>query len=126
MTQSILSASTVAGKLHEANARLDFWLRSLTDASTQEASKTHVATPEEMSGLLSELMRVGTYLRSLPERSDSALLDEIAEYRKHVERLRDLLPSIHAGLLQERARLECERLRIESAAAWASRSQETL
>jgi len=36
------------------------------------------------------------------------------------------MPAIHAHLLEERARLEAERTRIESAAQWAQGSHQTL
>jgi hypothetical protein len=50
----------------------------------------------------------------------------LSEYRSSVERLRTLLPSIHSTLLEERARLERERARVQSAANWACRSRQTL
>jgi len=79
-----------------------------------------------MSGLLSELMRAGEWLRELPPDRDSALEQELSAYRRNVERLRDLLPAIHSALLAERARLESERARMTSAAAWARGSRQTL
>jgi len=50
----------------------------------------------------------------------------LSAYRKQVERLRVLLPSIHQTLLGERARLEQERARVTSTAEWARRSRQTL
>jgi hypothetical protein len=43
-----------------------------------------------------------------------------------MERLRDLLPSIHAQLLAERARIEAERARLRAASEWACASRQTL
>jgi hypothetical protein len=40
--------------------------------------------------------------------------------------LRDWMPSIHRHLLAEKARLEAERTRIESAVEWAQGSRHTL
>jgi hypothetical protein len=51
---------------------------------------------------------------------------ELDQYRKNVERLRTVMPSIHSVLLQERARLEQERARVESVAEWARGSRQTL
>ena len=81
---------------------------------------------EQMAGLLSELMRAGAGLRSLPREQSPELEQELSVYRKNVDRLRELMPSIHATLLQERARLENERGRLESAAEWARSSRQTL
>ena len=44
-----------------------------------------------MSGLLSELLQAGEWLRSRPTQSDAGLEPEVAEYRKQVVRLRELL-----------------------------------
>jgi hypothetical protein len=73
-------------------------------------------------------MRAGQCLRTLPGEGekDAALDRELSEYRANVERLRTLMPSIHSTLLAERARLEQERARVQSAADWASRSRQTL
>jgi chromosome segregation ATPase len=110
--------------LRKTNSRLRFWLDSLT--ARQTAVKPSPATPQEMEGLLAELMRAGQQLRDLPAARDPELEGELSAYRKNVERLRTLLPSIHADLLEERARLEQERARVEAAAEWARRSRETL
>ena len=79
-----------------------------------------------MTKLLSELMRAGQWLRQLPQRCGAELEQQLSEYRSNVQRMRDLLPSIHNALLRERSRLERERARVESAAEWARRSRETL
>jgi len=79
-----------------------------------------------MSWLLSELLHAGQNLRTLPGERDARLELEISVYRENVERLRTLLPSIHKALLSERARLEQERARVESATEWVRRSRQTL
>jgi hypothetical protein len=43
-----------------------------------------------------------------------------------VEQLRELLPFIQSQLLRERARLEDQRTRVQSAAEWARASRQTL
>lgn len=83
-------------------------------------------TPEEMTELLSWLMRAGQRLRNLPDKKDAALEQELAEYRTQVERLHTLLPSLHAVLLAERARLERERERVSRAGEWMRMSRQTL
>lgn len=112
-------------ELHETNCRLRFWLDSLSRSSA-ETGDPHAATPEQMNGLLSELMCAGTWLRELPANRNAALAQEVAEYRKQVEQLRGLLPAIQETLLRERARLEAERNRLTSAGQWARGSRQTL
>ena len=111
--------------LRGTNQRLSLWLDSMVPQPGRPAG----ATPEHMSALLSELLRAGAELRAepLPPRGDDPELDrEVAEYRGHVERLRDFLPSLHTHLLAERARLEAQRARVRSAAEWARASRQTL
>ena len=117
------TSDLLAQDLHETKARLHFWLDSLVPEPTHPL----VATPEQITGLLSELLRAGQWLRAgLPQARDRELQAEIDEYRRNVERLRDLLPSIHDQLLRERARLEAERARVASAAQWAEGSRQSL
>lgn len=113
-------------ELHETNRRVRLWLESLSSASTEAGVQPCPATPEQMNGLLAELMRAGTWLRELPENRNAALAQEVAEYRKQIEQLRGLLLSIHDALLRERARLEQERNRLASAGQWARGSRQTL
>ena len=81
-------------------------------------------TPEHLTMLLSELLRVGESVQAdgIPE-NDPELGLALHQYRTHLERLRDLLPSLQASLLTERARLEAERSHLESAYAWAESSR---
>ena len=107
--------------LQEINSRLQFWIDTLAGVGSQRS----VANPKQIAGILAELMRAGQWLRTLPNRNLPELQTEIEAYRRNVERLRNLLPSIHSGLLRERARLEQERARIASAREWVRRSRET-
>jgi len=112
--------------LHETNSRLRFSLDCLLPASASDAALPRPATPEQMAELLSELRNAGQWLRTMPAEKTPGLEQELCEYRKNVERLRDLLPSIHRALLSERARLEHERVRVRSAREWVDRSRQTL
>lgn len=114
----------LAQDLCETNSRLRFWLDSLI--RQQDAVKPSPATPQQMAGLLSELMRAGQRLRALPAQKEPELEYELNRYRKNVARLHTLLPSIQSTLLAERARLEQERSRVESAAVWVRGSRQTL
>ena len=118
----MLVATDFANELHETNERLSAWLSSLSPAG----SSVRPATPEQMNGILSELMRVGQFLRAAQHETDSTLQQELGIYRKHVEQLRALMPSIHQALLNERARIEQERQRINSASEWVRASRQTL
>jgi hypothetical protein len=110
--------------LRDSNRRLSSWLDNMIVIPGKIG-----ATPDCMGALLSELLRVGSELRSRPLPAaglDPAWDAELEEYRQHVERLRDLLPSIHTHLLAERARIEAQRTRIRAASEWACASRQTL
>jgi hypothetical protein len=111
--------------LRDTNRRLSFWLERMLPQHGQPV----VATPEHMAALLSELLLAGASLRTEPvsaRRKNPELDRELEAYRGNVQRLRDLLPSIHSQLLAERARLEVQRARVKSAAEWARASRQTL
>lgn len=100
--------SSLSHSLRNTNRRLGSWLDSMIPGPGQSI----IITPEHMAGLLSELLRAGAVLRArpLPAKGDDPELDrELERYRNHVERLRELLPSLHRNLLMERARLEARR-----------------
>jgi hypothetical protein len=113
-------------ELQESNRRLKFWLESLAPSSESSDAAVPLPMPEQISGLLSELLRAGEWLRARPEHRDAELEHELSEYRKQVERLRGLLPLMHRALLSERACLERERERVQAAAEWARGSRQTL
>jgi hypothetical protein len=112
--------------LHDINGRLRVVLDRLSSDPNHPNLSPCPATPQQMAGLLSELMRAGQWLRTLPHDRGPRLELELNAYRKNVERLRAVLPSIHNTLLRERARLEQERARVHSAAAWDTGSRQTL
>jgi hypothetical protein len=118
-----LAQNQLAQNLHETNHRLGFWLESLVPDHEPPAA----ATPQQMAGLLSELLRAGEWLRTgLPQERDPELEAELGIYRQNVEHLRELLPSIQKLLLHEKARLEAGRAQVESATEWARSSRRTL
>ena len=123
---SVFACATLAQNLHDTNARIRFWLESVNLHLAEAQFEPRVATPQQMTGLLSELLRAGEWLRRLPNERHPELELELKEYRRTVERLHQLLPSIHGALLRERSRLEQERARVEAAAEWARRSHQTL
>lgn len=118
-----LAQSQLAQNLHETNHRLRFWLESLVSDGERPAA----ATPQQMAGLLSELLRAGEWLRpGLPQERDPELEAELGSYRHNVERLRELMPAIQRVLLSEKARMEVERTRVGSAVEWVRGSRQTL
>jgi len=114
----------------DTNSRLQLWLDEIGAPCGQPV----VVTPENMAALLSELLRTGEALRAAPDSArgnDPALNDpvlkaELATYRRHVERLRDLMPSIRRHLVAERNHIEVQRARLQSAAQWSRASRQTL
>jgi hypothetical protein len=111
--------------LHQTNQRLRHWLDSMLAQSGQLA----VVNPEHITILLSELSRAGAELRANPlpiGGADPELDQELNLYRRNVELLCQLMPSIHNQLLVERARLEAQRAQVQSAADWARASRQTL
>jgi hypothetical protein len=117
--------ATLYRRLRDANCRLGPRLDSLTPSQGNSV----LATPEQLSALLSELLHAGAALRAQPlplGGADPELDFELTRYRRHVERLREMLPSIHSQLLLERSRLEAQRSRVKAAAEWARASRQTL
>ena len=94
-------------------------LSQLVEMLAADDGRTRI-TPEHLTMLLSELLRVGERVQSegIPE-NDPEFGSALRQYRKLLERLREVLPSLQASLLTERARLEAERSHLEAAQAWA-------
>jgi hypothetical protein len=116
---------SILQNLRETNRRMGEWLDNIAAERGQPA----VPTSEQMAAVLSELLRTGGWLRAqpLPQKADDPELHrELEQYRRHVQRLSELLPSIHAQLLAERARLEAQRARVRAAGEWARASRQTL
>ena len=121
-TSEPMSEDQLTQNLRQTNTCLRLWLESL---ETADAHPT--PSPRIIAELLSELLRAGAWLRDgLPEACGLQLEAEVGEYRRNLGRLRTQMPAIHHHLLQERVRLEAERTQLESAAAWAAGSHQTL
>lgn len=111
----------------EALRNINRRLRTLLDTVAPENVEPVPATPEQLAGLLTELLQAGDLLRQPRVEAHTLEMDgEINSYRKNVERLRDIVPIMQTRLLAERARLEAERTHLESAAAWARANRKTL
>ena len=111
--------------LRDANRRIPDWL----DCVVARHEQATVVTPDQMAGLLADLLKAGEGLRAEPtpeQGVDPELDDELEKYRRNVERLQRMLPAIHNQLLMERARLESQRARVQAAAEWARASRRTL
>lgn len=121
----VLASGGFVLELREVNRRLRMWLDSLLPQAVP-CLATRVPTPDQMSGLLSELLRAGECLRNRPRETDCELEAEVREYRVQVKRLSELLPFLQRALLSERARLEREREQVKAAQHWASASRQTL
>jgi len=120
---SCLTQDQRTQKLRQTNARLRFWLDSLARAQANPGAPK----PRIISELLSELLHTGEWLQSGTSQEPAPQFEaEFIEYRRNLELLRSQMPAIHRHLLEERARLEAERTRIESAMEWAQGSNQTL
>jgi len=112
--------SSVAQVLREQAALISICLDGL-------ASPPRAATPAQISSLLSGMLAARAALQSQPLPADDCELQAAFEqYRRQLQRLSDLLPAIHRALLAEHARIEAQRSRLRSAAAWAGASRQTL
>lgn len=113
----------LAGKLDEANRRLEFWLHRLHEA----VARGTPLSADKMNGLLAELRWAGQLLGSVSPADRSAVLSSaLAAYRQKLEPLREFLPTIQRQLLLEKLRLEVKRNQLDATAEWARRSRQTL
>jgi hypothetical protein len=111
--------------LRETNRRMISWLEGLVAMQ----GRPIVVTPAQISGLLSDLLRASAGLRAepIPAKGNNPELDgQLETYRHNLEQLRECLPFLHSQLLGERARLEAQRTRVQSAAEWVRASRQTL
>jgi len=113
----------ITRELSAATVRLCACLDTLRGCSSPNLC---TLSPQSITHLLTELRQAGEWIRLAPANRPPELQRELEQYRTLVERLRDLMPHIHATLLAERDRIEQERARIHSAIAWARRSTEIL
>lgn len=92
--------------------------------------RKHCATihPQDLSALLTQLLRAAECLRHPPAHSEAtaALEKETLEYRRNLEKLKRFLPSLHVRLLAEKSRLETAQTHLAAATAWARLSKKTL
>jgi hypothetical protein len=117
---------SLSQNLRQTNHRLRFWLDRFVP---KPAAPLPLATPEQMTAILSELLRAAEWLhtaQTAAREKDPDLDAEIREYRANVVWLHELLPGMHVRLLAERARLEVERSRVRATAEWARASRQTL
>jgi hypothetical protein len=122
----VTTPGQLAFELHNRHQRLKFLLDSLMPPSHCSEPQRTVPSANQVSDLLSELSRAGQLLRDCSMQKDSEVEREMFQYRGQVQRLRDLLPGMRCILLAERARLECERKRLNATAHWARMSRHTL
>jgi hypothetical protein len=117
-------SNTSAGELRIANRNLRAGLARLLP----EPNGSSPLHPEDLSGLLAELLRAADCLRGIPPGSipDVQLEKDVSEYRNIVEQLAQMLPRVHGRLLTEKARLEIAQAHVAATAAWAQASSRTL
>ena len=108
-------------EVEEITARFKVVLEAL-----EAPASPRLLSPEQISQLLSDLMQAGQCMRAITTGSNEELSRAVCACRGQIERLRGLLPFIHSALLRERARLTQERERLNSIAAWAQASNQSL
>lgn len=110
--------------LRVVNRSLQAWLARFPI----ERNAPMTIAPTELTDLLAALRGVSACLRSLPAANapDAELASEISAYRRNVQLLQQVLPSVQGRLLIEKARLQIARAHVAKAAAWAQVSQKTL
>ncbi len=107
--------------LQSANQRMEFWLSHL---DTWSAGK---ACSDPMSELLGIILRVGEQLAPIVSGTlDVSMEAELTKYRSNLHQLQQILPTVHARLIQQRARLELERARMQQVAGWTRNVQDSL
>jgi|ERR1039457_2911853 hypothetical protein len=84
------------------------------------------AGPQDFWDLLGQLHRASECTRRRPHCEAVAFDEELLEYGRNLERLKNLLPEVHERLLAEKSRLETARNHATAATAWARASKETL
>jgi hypothetical protein len=96
-------------------------LRSALLRLRPEQKRCSAIRPQDLSGILAQLLRAKESLRHSPEdpEASAALANEARNYRGNLEKLKRFLPDLHLRLLAEKSRIESERARLAAAAAWA-------
>ena len=117
-------------------------LRSWADTLESQSARQAVATPEDIMGILSAMLRANRMMQQQTVHQQTVQQDPgeasthrdphidpdptIAGYRGAMQRIRELLPQLEARLLEERARLETEQARIRATMGWAQTSRRNL
>ena len=99
---------------------------SLRAALIRLGADASTVGPQDFSDLLGQLHRASECMRRRPHCEAVAFDEELLEYGRNLERLKNPLPEVHERLLAERSRLETARNHATAATAWARASKETL
>jgi transposase len=108
----------------ETLREINDYLRRALIGLRPERRHCSTVTPRDFSAILNQLLRAAG-LRDHGEPS-AELEKELLEYRRNLERLKQLLPDLQGRLLAEKARLESARSQLTSAEVWARASKTTL
>lgn len=84
--------------------------------------------PTEFADLLREVLRATDCLSSRDWNASAGteFEKERSDYRRNIEQLAQVLPSVSGRLLTEKARLEAARAHVAKASAWAQARAKTL
>lgn len=108
----------------ETLREINDYLRRTLIALRPERRHCSTVTPQDFNAILNQVLRAAG-LRDHCEFS-AEFEEELLEYRRNLERLKQLLPDLQGRLLAEKARLESARSQLTSAGVWAQASKTTL
>jgi len=117
-------STTILQRMRLVNGNLRAALVRLQDAEKHR----RLIAPTEFTDLLAELHQATDSLRTRPVTSspDEDMDREVSQYKAHLVKLRELLPSAYGRFLIEKARLENARAHVARAAAWTQAREKTL
>ena len=115
-------SSVTIQRLRSVNQYLRTGLARLQSQQNRPAA----IAPTEFADLLAEIRCATDCLRGGGFTADPEWEQEKSEYRRNLEQLAKILPSVSGRLLVEKARLEAARAHVAKAAAWAQARTKTL
>ena len=111
---------TAVSELRQVNCRLG--------AALSKLQIRHCATPEDFSSLRDVLVLGARATRQASRllSPDPEWLAELSAYRSNLDKLKEVLASLHLGLQIRRRRLQANLEALEAASNWAQASKDSI